>query len=172
MTEEMLPLVDEDGRPCGVAPRRVCHGDPRLLHPVVHCLVANARGELLLQLRARSKDIQPGKWDTSVGGHVDPGETIETALRRELAEEIGLADSALQPEFLYRYINRSPVESELVHTFRLTHEGPFRAQPEEIEELRFWTPEAITAAAASGDFTPNFLDEFARFREWRKRREG
>lgn len=40
-----------------------------LLHPVVHHLF-NFRGELYLQKRPEWKDIQPGRWDTAVGGHV------------------------------------------------------------------------------------------------------
>ena len=45
-----------------------------LLHPVVHLHVMREGGFLYLQKRAMDKDIQPGKWDTAVGGHVDFGE--------------------------------------------------------------------------------------------------
>ena len=41
-----------------------------LLHPVVHLHLFNSRGELYLQKRPEWKDIQPGRWDTAVGGHV------------------------------------------------------------------------------------------------------
>ena len=36
----------------------------------------NGEGQLFLQKRSLHKDIQPGKWDTSVGGHVDLGEVL------------------------------------------------------------------------------------------------
>lgn len=39
-----------------------------LLHPVVHLHLFNSRGELYLQKRPEWKDIQPGRWDTAVGG--------------------------------------------------------------------------------------------------------
>jgi isopentenyldiphosphate isomerase len=42
---------------------------------VVHLHVFNSRGELYLQKRPEWKDIQPGKWDTAVGGHIDLGES-------------------------------------------------------------------------------------------------
>ena len=68
---EMLPLVDEEGNIIGAATRGECHGGSKPLHPVVHLHVFNSRGELYLQRRPQWKDIQPGKWDTAVGGHVD-----------------------------------------------------------------------------------------------------
>ncbi len=164
MSNELLPLVDEEGRVVGTARRSEVHGNPRLMHPVVHCLVTDRSGRLLLQLRSPHKDVQPGKWDTSVGGHVDPGETIEEALRRELREELGLDPEGCVPEFLYRYVMRSDIETELVHTYRLTLEGPFCPDPNEIDEVRFWTAAEIEARLGSGVFTPNFEDEYRRLR--------
>jgi isopentenyldiphosphate isomerase len=161
--EEWLPLVDVDGTRIGKARRREAHGNPDLLHPVVHCLVCNTVGALLLQLRGAHKDVQPGRWDTSVGGHVGVDESIELAVQREIREEIGLDVNATELRFLYRYLMRNSVESELVHTFALVHEGPFEPEPREIEELRFWSPPEIRAALGSGCFTPNFEEEFARY---------
>ena len=72
---ELFPVVDETGRVVGCATRGECHDGRRLLHPVVHLHLFNSRGELYLQKRPLWKDIQPGRWDTAVGGHVDYGET-------------------------------------------------------------------------------------------------
>jgi isopentenyldiphosphate isomerase len=162
-SDEWLPLVDNDGRAIGKARRREVHGNPNLLHPVVHCLVLNASGSLLLQLRSQSKDVQPGRWDTSVGGHVGLDESVEAALLREIREELGIVVIFQQPSFLYKYVMTNSVESELVHTYRLIHEGPFCPEPNEIDALRFWTVESIEPALGTSLFTPNFEDEFARY---------
>ena len=58
----------------------------------------NSKGEIYLQRRPEWKDIQPGKWDTAVGGHVDYGETPEDALRREVREDVRGKD-VLTPNF-------------------------------------------------------------------------
>ena len=98
---EFFPIVDSDGNVIAKASRTECHSGSFLLHPVVHLHVFDAEGRLYLQKRADNKDIQPGKWDTSVGGHVDYGEDIETALLREAREELGITD--FEPVFILRY---------------------------------------------------------------------
>lgn len=95
---EMFPLVDEQGNVVGKATRAECHGGSMLLHPVVHLHVFNRQGELFLQKRPEWKDIQPGRWDTAVGGHVDLNETILQALFREASEEIGITLTEITQE--------------------------------------------------------------------------
>ena len=107
---EVFPLVNEAGEVIGKATRQECHSGSKLLHPVVHLHIFNQKGDLFLQKRSLSKDIQPGKWDTAVGGHVDYGETIEEALRREVREELGVTD--FTPQFVQRYVFESAVENK------------------------------------------------------------
>ena len=109
--QEIFPIVDEAGQVTGSATRGECHSGSKLLHPVVHLHVFNSKGEVYLQRRPEWKDIQPGKWDTAVGGHIDYGETPEVALCREVREELGITD--FQPEFVDKYVFESKREREL-----------------------------------------------------------
>jgi len=95
MMDEQFALVDDDGVEIGRASRAECHGGSFRLHGVVHLLVFNSAGSLILQKRAKNKDIQPGKWDTSVGGHRHAGETIDEALIREAEEELNIRNAVL-----------------------------------------------------------------------------
>lgn len=156
--EEWFDLVDGEGRVVGKAPRSVCHSRPGFLHPVVHLHVVNARDQIFLQKRSLNKQIQPGKWDTAVGGHAQSGETIESALRREAEEELGLVDFKAMP--LARYLWDSECESELVYMFVARSEGPLRLNPQEMDKGVFWSIKKIKAALGKGVLTPNFEFEF------------
>jgi len=159
--EEWFPVVDEDGNETGKALRSVCHdGKSMLLHPVVHLHLFNSRSELFLQKRAETKDIQPGKWDTSVGGHISPGETPLKALFREAGEELGLTEFV--PEYLGKYVWKSIRERELVYSFSTISDCVPVINIEEIEEGRYWTREEIKKNLEKEVFTPNFEFEFGR----------
>lgn len=223
---EQVPLVDETGRVTGCVLRSQVHNGSFLLHPVVHLHVLGPGNTLLLQKRPLHKDIQPGKWDTAVGGHISFGETPSEALVREAEEETGLV--TFIPQLVRTYIWTSEVEREYVHLFvtreyhspelrllssspgtvyrdhhsqelkllssspgtvhsdqhnpelrllpsspgtvtfagapgeeRQCVDGPSGAgHPAEVEELRFWRAEEITAHLGKNIFTPNFEHDF------------
>jgi len=156
--EEWFPLVDTEGRVIGQAPRSECHSGPGKLHPVVHLHVLNSKGELLLQLRSSTKDLLPGKWDTAVGGHIGLGETVEQGLQRETREEIGLTD--FKPALIQRYLWETKRESELVFSFICQNDGPFKLDPVELDDLRFWSRQEIEANLGKSVFTPVFENEY------------
>ena len=154
--QEMFPLVDEQGNIIGAATRGECHNGSKLLHPVIHLHVFNSKGELYLQKRPEWKDIHPGKWDTSVGGHVDLGENVEMALKREVREELGITDFV--PETIIRYVFESAREKELVFVYKTVYDGEIQPS-NELDGGRFWGIDQIKESIGKEVFTPNFEEE-------------
>jgi mutator protein MutT len=124
-------------------------------------LVFNSREELILQKRSMNKDVAAGKWDTSVGGHVNAGETPGQAVRREMEEELGI--TTCEPEFLYSYIHSNPYETELVHTYLCVHDGEINFQQDEIDEVRPWSIKEITLNIGRGVLSDNFEHEITQY---------
>ncbi len=155
--EEIFPLVDEEGNVIGSATRGKCHDGSKLLHPVVHLHVFNSQGDIYLQKRPAWKDIQPGKWDTAVGGHAAYGETIEESLRREVQEELGITD--YEPQFVGKYVYDSRRERELVYVYTTIYNKELRPSADELDGGRFWTQQEIREALGKEILTPNFESE-------------
>ena len=163
---EMLDIFDAAGNCIGQASRKECHGNPALLHHTSHVVVFHPEEPaLLLQLRRTDKDIQPGKWDTAVGGHLDSGEDYLAGAVRELREDLGLE---LPPEALQVLFDspiRNEIESEDTRVFGVTHGGPFAFQKSEIDDVRFWRFSELRDPANFPLFTPNLVKELERLWE-------
>ena len=162
--EEYLPILNTKGEVIGKATRKECHSGSMLLHPVVHLHIFRQGGYIYLQKRSHNKDIQPGKWDTAVGGHVDYGETIDEALLREANEELGLNN--ITPQMLIKYIFQSEIEKEIINVYCINVNNEFAPtfDPIEIDESRFWHIDEIEAAIGKCILTPNFEKEYSRIK--------
>jgi len=160
---EQFQLVDRQGRPVGQATREECHGNPLLIHLVVHLHVFDSGGRLLLQKRAQAKDTNPGLWDTSVGGHVRAGEEVRSALRREAREELGIDASGA--EFLYDYLYGNSFETEFARCYTLPCDGKISPHPDEIEEVRFFSFREIDGLMGTGAMTPMLEHELPMLRK-------
>lgn len=158
---ELFPIVDEHGRFLGTISRGHAHDGSKILHPVVHLHVFNSRGELYLQQRPEWKDIQPGKWDTACGGHVDLGEHIDEALYREVSEELGISD--FHPHLVTRYVFESQRERELVHVHTCIYDRPLHPSSRELAGGRFWPLSEILDAMGKGLLTPNLESELTTY---------
>ena len=150
-------MVDEKGKVIGQTPRSQVHNGSKLLHPVVHLHVINRNKAILLQKRPNSKLIQPGKWDTAVGGHISANETLEQALRKEAFEEMGLKDFNAKLYNTYKW--ESEIEAELVYMFVTFEYKNYRVHSDEVDEARFWTKNQIQKNLGLGVFTLNFEEE-------------
>ncbi len=159
---EWFPVVEPNGIVTGRSSRQYCHGGSKPLHPVIHIHIIDRMSRIYLQKRSVHKDIQPGKWDTAVGGHVSYGESIIEAVYREASEELHLTE--FNPIHIETYEFESSIEREMVSVFAAV--GTYELQPDldEVDEGRWWELADIDASIGKGVFTPNFESEFAMIR--------
>jgi isopentenyl-diphosphate delta-isomerase len=170
---EALILVDEADREVGHLGKAQCHQGRGVLHRAFSLLIFNAAGELLLQQRAASKRLWPLYWSNSCCSHPRRAESMENAIHRRLAEELGL-QCPLQFLFKFQYqaqFDAAGAEQELCSVFIGRSTEAVRADPGEILAWRWIGPEALQAELAgseAGRFTPWFVMEWERI--WRDHR--
>lgn len=155
---EWFPVVESNGMVVGRSSREYCHSGAKLLHPVIHIHIIDRYSRIYLQKRSMKKDIQPGKWDTAVGGHVSYGESITEALYREASEELGL--NGFNPIHIETYEFESSIERELVNVFAAVGSYDLHPDPDEVDDGRWWNINDIDSSLGKGVFTPNFESEY------------
>lgn len=142
---EYLDIVDENNCLTGDKLERKQVHEQNLFHRHVSCWIMNSKGEILLQRRAFTKSKNPGKW-AKTGGHVDSGETVKQAVKREVYEEIGISISEDQMIEVEVFQSNKMNEHSFSHGFillidHMIHE--FKLQEEEVSEVKYFTIEQL-----------------------------
>ena len=161
-SKDLLEVVDSNNQVVGIEKRGVVH-DRQLMHRSVHILVKNNRGEFFLQRRAMHKDSEPGMWDTSAAGHVDVGEDILHAAKRELKEELGLKSPVLKKVGKFEPSVRTGYE--FVEIFVCETDDIVIPDPIEIEDSGWFSSVEINGwmAADPNGFTATFKRIFHQY---------
>ncbi len=129
-----------------------------LIYRLIVVFVFNTKKELFVQLRSSSKDRYPGYYESSVGGHVEIGETYEEAAKREMSEELGISEEL-------KFICKNKVTYEnhtrFVSLFKCVTKKEIKISKEEVESGKFYNLKEIQKMIDNNDlFTPVFLEMF------------
>ncbi len=117
----------------------------------VRALVLDAEGRVLLV--RFEHPVSGDAWWATVGGGIDPGESEEEALRREVREEAGLEEFEVGPlvharEHTFPWDRRLIYQSEQFFVVRVeAHDAAptIDVAEEGVTEVRWWTPAELAA---------------------------
>jgi 8-oxo-dGTP diphosphatase len=109
---------------------------PRVSRGAAECVsgILIDNGRVLVERRRADDDADPG-FVLVPGGHVEPGESFDHALRREMREELGITARKISPVQV-RYHTASDGERQKIHYFHIEHwTGDIKSK--EAEEV-YW----------------------------------
>lgn len=106
MAEEMVDIVNDKNEVTGSCSKAEAHAKG-LLHRTVVSEVKTQAGDWILVKQAPDRQ-DAGQYVSPVGGHVQAGESMEDALRREAMEEAGIKD------FTFKYLGESVFNREIL----------------------------------------------------------
>ena len=146
MADEEVDVINENDEPLGFTKlKSKVHIDGDW-HRGAHLWIVKD-GKILLQKRAYTKEIYPGKFDVACAGHVKAGETPKQALIRELKEELSI--NAKEDEFIFlfkdRLITKVPekriISREVNSVFLYEFNGDLndlKLQKEEVDSIKLF----------------------------------
>lgn len=155
---ERLQVVDENDQPIGVATREEAWANGMILRHA-YIVLRDKDGNFLLQQRSPKKKSQPGKWTWAATGHVDEGESYETAAPRELFEEIGVkTDLTSVGKLRTSHPNKYGIVDCFITVFtgQIDHDTPVTVEQDEVETTHWFTPDELRELMSNPEnITPN-----------------
>ncbi|MFE3458340.1 isopentenyl-diphosphate Delta-isomerase [Nocardiopsis aegyptia] len=165
---ERVVLLDERYERVGVADKATVHTRDTPLHLAFSCYVLDADGRVLVTRRALGKTTWPGVWTNSCCGHPAPEEDLETAVRRRVGQELGIALTGVRPalpDFRYRAVSAEGiVENEFCPVFWARTADVPDPDPAEVAEFAWtgWRDLVATAERAPWALSPWAVEQIPR----------
>lgn len=151
---ELIEIVDKDGNATGELIDKEQAHNKNLLHNEVGCLIINGKGQVLLQKRSANKKFDPNKW-ALCAGHVDAGESLDDAMKREIKEEIGIniVNGELK-SYGAKEVKIKQKNSHITYFYYLVKDLPveaFKVQQEELSEVKWFDIDEVIKMLINND---------------------
>ncbi len=165
---ELWDIYDRDRLRTGGTMVRGSDFEKDAYHMVVHACIFNTRDEMLIQQRQPFKEGWSGMWDITVGGSALAGESSQTAMERELLEEIGLKTDlqGVRPNLT---INFNPGFDDIYLIDQEVDIGGLKLQYEEVRQVKWASVEEIFQKIDAGIFIPYYKSLIQLFFDMRQK---
>ena len=160
--EDLRDIVDENDNVIETVTKKEMR-EKNLLHRRAAALIFNSKGKIFVHKRVKTKDIYGGYFDTTVGGGVDSGEDYETAVKREIKEEIGADIKNLK--FLFDYRFKNEINCYISKIYTAIYDGQITLEKDEIESGEFITIEELKKLMKKEKFCPDAIEIFQKYEE-------
>lgn len=134
-----IVIVDENNKVIGHKERETLK--PEEIYRVSALWLTNSKGDILLARRALTKSHNPGKWGPAVAGTLEEGETYDSNILKETAEELGLGQKEINLK-KGPMIRISDAHNYFAQWYTLTIDKPvtqFKIQKDEVEEIKWFS---------------------------------
>jgi len=166
--KEIILKVDKNDNVVGEVPKDTAHNNKGILHRAFLVIVFDDKGKILLAKRSRFKRLWPGFWDGSVASHQRKNESLETAIKRRLKEEIGIKVSKVKNLFKFYYQNsfrKKGSEREICHVFKLKTKNKISPNKKEVADFKWLDLKELQKEIENNprEYTPWFLIVYKQF---------
>lgn len=164
---EQIVFVDEHDRPIGAGSREEAWKKGYYTRNI-RVVLRDQNGRFLSQKRSMKKGSYPGMWTVAASGHVDEGETWDSAARRETEEEIGVStDMKFVGNFIFKDDAKAKKVRQIVGLYEGTIESStqFKLEKDEVEETKWYILDELKDLMKQKpeQFTPSFHEIVSRF---------
>lgn len=161
---ELLDIVDENNNLTGKTEEKEIVHKKGLWHREVAIWIMNNKGEILTQKRASTKKQNPNKWGLTAG-HIDAGESVESAMSREILEGLGVEIKDFSKieiaKIQTKHNNSNTINNYFAYVFfaKVDYDiKDYTIQKDELSELKYITLEELEEIVKNKDNNYTFSD--------------